>query len=450
MRLIGVEAAGEGILSGHHSATLSAGVPGVLHGSLSYLLQDADGQVAPAHSVSAGLDYPGVGPEHSYLRDTGRVSYESATDAEALDAFQAVCRLEGIIPGARDRARLRLCAPHGRALARGRAGAGLPQRPRRQGRRPRGDLLGSARVTSGPVPTDILPASQVAELINGLVKALRAYHMYLPNNPIYQRASDNLRIAFQPIWAVLDELVLTVAETDFIWEEQVVYHQLNKAESIAWGLFKDGMRSLTIRRGAELEELPRFLETINRARFLPTDAGDDLLTLLWEQEFEFIQYNFIEFFGDSGAALPEQTGSYAASGQEAEAAARDRKAAAAEEAPPRPKGVIDLEEFDSTLYFLEEKRDQPGGRGGRGRVPPGRAHGGAQHPVRSLRDPGRGSRCAARSSACSSRCSPICSTRAISGPRPPCSASAACSRKRASRASRPPRPPRLDGVRRAS
>jgi hypothetical protein len=210
-------------------------------------------------------------------------------------------------------------------------------------------------VTSGPAPTDILPASQVAELINGLVKALRAYHMYLPNNPIYQRASENLRIAFQPIWGVLDELVLTVAETDFVWEEQVVYHQLNKAESIAWGLFKDGMRSLAIRRGAEVEELPRFLETINRARFLPTDAGDDLLTLLWEQEFEFIQYKFMEFFGDAGVGLPEQTGSYNATGQEAEAAARDRKAAAAQEAPPRPKGVIDLEEFDSTLYFLDER-----------------------------------------------------------------------------------------------
>jgi len=98
VRLVGVEAAGEGIASGHHSATLCAGVPGVLHGSLSYLLQDADGQVAPAHSVSAGLDYPGVGPEHSWLRDTGRVAYESATDREALEAFQAVCRLEGIIP----------------------------------------------------------------------------------------------------------------------------------------------------------------------------------------------------------------------------------------------------------------------------------------------------------------------------------------------------------------
>jgi tryptophan synthase beta chain len=96
--LVGVEAAGEGIGSGLHSATLNAGSPGVLHGSLSYLLQDADGQVAPAHSISAGLDYPGVGPEHSYLRDTGRVRYDSATDTEALDAFQTLCRLEGIIP----------------------------------------------------------------------------------------------------------------------------------------------------------------------------------------------------------------------------------------------------------------------------------------------------------------------------------------------------------------
>jgi tryptophan synthase beta chain len=98
VELVGVEAAGEGIATGSHSATLSAGVPGVLHGSLSYLLQDEDGQVAPAHSVSAGLDYPGVGPEHSWLRDSGRVHYDAVTDAEALQAFQAVCRLEGIIP----------------------------------------------------------------------------------------------------------------------------------------------------------------------------------------------------------------------------------------------------------------------------------------------------------------------------------------------------------------
>jgi tryptophan synthase beta chain len=98
VELVGVEAAGEGIASGHHAATLSAGAPGVLHGCLSYLLQDEDGQVLPAHSVSAGLDYPGVGPEHSWLRDTGRVSYAAVTDAEALAGFQLLCRLEGIIP----------------------------------------------------------------------------------------------------------------------------------------------------------------------------------------------------------------------------------------------------------------------------------------------------------------------------------------------------------------
>jgi tryptophan synthase beta chain len=98
VELVGIEAAGEGLGGHRHSATLTAGRPGVLHGSLSYLLQDDDGQVSPAHSVSAGLDYPGVGPEHSWLRDSGRVRYETADDAEALSAFQAVCRLEGIIP----------------------------------------------------------------------------------------------------------------------------------------------------------------------------------------------------------------------------------------------------------------------------------------------------------------------------------------------------------------
>ncbi len=96
--LIGVEAAGEGIDTGRHSASLSAGRPGVLHGSLSYLLQNEDGQVAPAHSVSAGLDYPGVGPEHSFLKDSGRASYVSVTDGEALEAFHLLARLEGIIP----------------------------------------------------------------------------------------------------------------------------------------------------------------------------------------------------------------------------------------------------------------------------------------------------------------------------------------------------------------
>jgi tryptophan synthase beta chain len=98
VRLIGVEAAGEGIASGHHAATLCAGRPGVLHGNRTYLLQDEDGQIIETHSISAGLDYPGVGPEHAWLKDSGRAEYVAITDQEALDAFHALCRLEGIMP----------------------------------------------------------------------------------------------------------------------------------------------------------------------------------------------------------------------------------------------------------------------------------------------------------------------------------------------------------------
>jgi tryptophan synthase beta chain len=98
VRLVGVEAAGRGLDSGEHAAPLSRGRPGVLHGSLSYLMQDAGGQVLATHSISAGLDYPGVGPEHSALRDSGRVEYLAASDTDALAAFHQLCTLEGIIP----------------------------------------------------------------------------------------------------------------------------------------------------------------------------------------------------------------------------------------------------------------------------------------------------------------------------------------------------------------
>ncbi|MEO7361485.1 MAG: tryptophan synthase subunit beta [Gemmatimonadaceae bacterium] len=98
VELVGVEAAGDGLDTDRHSASLTKGRPGVLHGALSYLLQDEDGQVHPAHSISAGLDYPGVGPEHSYLKDTGRAEYVSVTDTEALHGVALLSRLEGIIP----------------------------------------------------------------------------------------------------------------------------------------------------------------------------------------------------------------------------------------------------------------------------------------------------------------------------------------------------------------
>jgi len=98
VEIYGVEAAGRGLETGEHAASITGGKPGVLHGNRTYLLMDGDGQITEAHSISAGLDYPGIGPEHSWLNDMGRVHYVSATDAEALDAFQLCCQLEGIIP----------------------------------------------------------------------------------------------------------------------------------------------------------------------------------------------------------------------------------------------------------------------------------------------------------------------------------------------------------------
>jgi len=98
VRLIGCEAGGDGLVSGRHSATLVAGSAGVIHGMRTYLLQDPEGQTLPTHSVSAGLDYPGVGPEHAWLKETGRASYRAITDAQAMEAFSLLCRTEGIIP----------------------------------------------------------------------------------------------------------------------------------------------------------------------------------------------------------------------------------------------------------------------------------------------------------------------------------------------------------------
>ena len=200
-------------------------------------------------------------------------------------------------------------------------------------------------MTTKPEP---LPATavHVGELIQSLVKALRAFQMYLPNNPIHHKAAANVRAAFAPVWAELHELVLAVAETDFVWEEQPVYQQASKQESLAWSLYKDGMRRLTFRPGVEDEEIVRFLEAVNTARHLKADASDDLLTLLWEREFTHIEYLFVESFGDEPvpdtAPAPERPSADALQSR------------VKEEAPPRP-GIVDLEEFDSTLYFLDEK-----------------------------------------------------------------------------------------------
>lgn len=199
----------------------------------------------------------------------------------------------------------------------------------------------------------VIPTSQVSELLQTLVKALRAFQMYLPNNPIHQRATQNVQAAFRPIWTHAAELRLTIAETDILWEEEVVYSQVSKSESLAWGLHKDGLRELVFRPGCEDDEIVRFLLTVNRARFLAADAGDDLLTLLWEQEYLSIEYRFTEMFGDGDMDFgdPAQRAAQA----EVLASPQERQAQVRDESPVRPKGVVDPDDFDSTLYFLDEQ-----------------------------------------------------------------------------------------------
>ena len=164
VRLIGVEAAGRGIHTGEHAATLTAGSKGVLHGSSSYILQDEYGQVIPTHSISAGLDYPGVGPEHAHFKDTGRAEYVSVTDDEAVEAFQWVCRTEGIIPALEVMPRFRP-RPQARPHPAPRPNAHrLPLRARRQGRGPGGEAPGDA--VDGPHPGGKPPTlSQVWERV---------------------------------------------------------------------------------------------------------------------------------------------------------------------------------------------------------------------------------------------------------------------------------------------
>jgi hypothetical protein len=204
-------------------------------------------------------------------------------------------------------------------------------------------------VTSELAARDLeLPPAQVADLLQVLSKALRANQLYLPNNPVYQKAVANVQAAFQKLWEGTAELVLDVGEVELTWEGNEVYRQDQKHESIAWTLFKDGVRSLTFRMGAEEAEVVRFLSVINRARALPPEAPDDLLTLLWAEDFKFIAYTFRELAADMVAPLEVEE---AETGVPASAV----RETVQEEAPAPSQLAVSLEEFDSTLYFLDDR-----------------------------------------------------------------------------------------------
>ena len=180
-----------------------------------------------------------------------------------------------------------------------------------------------------------------------LSKGIRATQLYLPNNPVYQRAVDNIRAAFRQIWQATDDLVFDIGETELRWEDNVVYSQDQRNESIAWTLFKDGVRSVTFRPGVEETEIVRFLGVLQQARNLQADAPDDLLTLLWAQDFQFVAYTFRELATEN--AVPIEKGETIPSAPPTQIQHRVQ-----EEAPPKREGLVSIDDFDTTLYFLED------------------------------------------------------------------------------------------------
>jgi hypothetical protein len=181
-----------------------------------------------------------------------------------------------------------------------------------------------------------------------LVKGLRATQLYLPNNPVYQRAVENIRTTFRKIWQATDLLNLDVGETALRWEEAVVYNQEQRSESVAWTLYKDGIRSISLRPGVEDTEIVRFLAVLHKAKNITSDAADDLLTLLWTEDFQFIAYNFHELITENAVPI--------AAGETIPGAPPGTiRTVVQEEAPARREGIVSIEDFDTTLYFLEDR-----------------------------------------------------------------------------------------------
>jgi len=179
-------------------------------------------------------------------------------------------------------------------------------------------------------------------------KGIRATQLYLPNNPVYQRAVDNIRAAFRQIWQATDDLVFDVGETELRWEDNVVYSQEQRNESIAWTLYKDGVRSLSFKPGVEETEIVRFLGVLQQARNLQADAPDDLLTLLWSEDFQLIAYTFRELATEN--AVPIEAGETIPTTPPTQV-----RHQVEEEAPPKREGLVSIDDFDTTLYFLEDQ-----------------------------------------------------------------------------------------------
>src|SRR5258708_34517373 len=194
-------------------------------------------------------------------------------------------------------------------------------------------------------------------------KGMRAPQLYLPNNPVYQRAVDNIRSAFRQIWQATDDLIFDIGETEIRWEDHAIYSQQQRNESIAWTLFKDGVRSLTFKPGVEELEIVRFLAVLQQAKNLQADAPDDLLTLLWAEDFQMVSYTFRELASENAVPIergeksaPTLSGGGGTPGGDAGSADPSTvRHQGEEEAPPNRDGLVSIDDFDTTLYFLDDK-----------------------------------------------------------------------------------------------
>jgi HEAT repeat protein len=192
----------------------------------------------------------------------------------------------------------------------------------------------------------------VEELLRQLARAVKTRQLYLPNNPMYQRSVEQLQAAFAPLWAQTTELVLQIAETDFRWSGVVVHQEAPGGESLPWTCYKDGLRELTLLQGVEGGEISIFLDILQRVRKASPDE-DDLLTLLWEQEFEFLRYRFVDLSLDNNLTIQPSEGSAQEKRIPVVEIARE-----AEESSAARQGIIRMEDLDSTLYFLDDDEIQ--------------------------------------------------------------------------------------------
>ena len=189
------------------------------------------------------------------------------------------------------------------------------------------------------------PPALVETLLSVLGKAMRAHQLYLPNNPVYQRALENLRRAFLPVWSHVDEISLSITESDFRWESRPVMHETNKSESIPWLFFKDGIRELRLLKGFEEQEVVGLLDILKRVKKASPEE-DDLLTLIWEKDFTLLRYRFIDLTLENSNPI------------EPSAPAEQRKPVPPpQQMEPEPEarpGIVRIEDLDATVHFLDE------------------------------------------------------------------------------------------------